>query len=92
MRHEDKLAVLQALDNCSFAELAATLHALKFTGQITLHFLNGAPQMAELGEPVQVRFPEHPANHMAGGSGSGGRRGVHNSIDTSAVSPPSSSP
>lgn len=63
-----------------FAELAGTLHALRFTGAITLHFLNGQPQMAEVGRPIVLRFPEHPANK------------AKNPVDRQAASAASSSP
>jgi len=46
----------------SFAEFTAELYAARYTGAITLHFLNGQPQMVELGRPIVWRFPEHPAN------------------------------
>ena len=45
-----------------FAEMLGTLYTLRFTGPVTLHFLNGQPQLAELGRPTVLRFPEHPAN------------------------------
>lgn len=57
---ENRDAILRNVDN--FAELVGTLHALHFTGPITLHFLNGQPQMAEMGRPQRVSFLEHPAN------------------------------
>lgn len=46
----------------TFADLTGTLYALRFTGTITLHFLNGQPQLATLGQPLELRFSEHPAN------------------------------
>lgn len=67
-------------EGCGFAELTGTLYALRFTGAITLHFLNGQPQMAELGRPKILRFPEHPANRP------------QNSVDSRAGSTSSSSP
>lgn len=68
----------------SFAELVGTLHALRFTGPITLHFLNGQPQTAELGRPVVVAFAEHPANKS--------RAGSQNPVDNRRAAPASSPP
>lgn len=53
-----------------FAEMLGTMHALRFTGPVTLHFLNGQPQMVELGRPHILRFPEHPANKSVDRPGS----------------------
>lgn len=57
-----QLEVLGRSGDAAFAELLGTLYALRFTGAITLHFNGGQPQMAELGRPLQVVFPEHPGN------------------------------
>lgn len=65
MNAPERLTALQEaldLEACGFAELLGTLHALRFTGPITLHMLNGSPQAAELGTPVRATFREHPAN------------------------------
>lgn len=69
---------------CGFAELVGTLHALHFTGAITLHFLNGQAQTAELGRPILIPFPEHPANKKSA------TRQI--SVDSAPGSPPSSLP
>jgi hypothetical protein len=58
----EALAEALNLESCHFAELLGTLHALRFTGPITLHLLNGSPQAAELGAPLRATFSEHPAN------------------------------
>lgn len=75
---------LAQLEACGFAELLGTMHALRFTGPVLLHFLNGQPQMAELGRPLQVRFPEHPANK--------GCAKPQNPVDKPAAEAPSSVP
>jgi hypothetical protein len=67
-----------------FAELLGTMFALRFTGPVTLHFLNGSPQMVELGRPAIHRFPEHPANKIGASSAK--------SVDSRATSAPFSSP
>lgn len=56
------IAAAVSAEPTSFAELLATMHALRFTGTVTLHLLNGQPQLATLGQPLEVRFAEHPAN------------------------------
>jgi hypothetical protein len=68
-------------EQVSFADLTGTLYTLRFTGPITLHFLNGQPQLVELGQPVRHYFPEHPANARAPAP-----------LDTPPPSPPSSRP
>ena len=77
----DVEAVLRQEATC-FADLLGTLHALRFTGPITLHFLNGQPQTAELGRPLKVAFPEHPANKI--------HAAPANSVDNADDLPPSS--
>lgn len=68
----EKVAEVRALlgGACGFAELLATLHTLRFTGAVEVQFLNGQPQAAALGQPVVLRFSEHPANrNLTGSSG-----------------------
>lgn len=60
----DDLAAVLRNDVCGFADLVGTLHALRFTGTITLHVLNGQPQMVELGRPHVIRLADHPANRV----------------------------
>ena len=55
-------ALLSTLEAASFAELLGTLYSIRFTGAVTVHFTGGQPQKMELGRPLQVVFPEHPAN------------------------------
>lgn len=42
----------------SFPELVAALHAIRYTGTVTLHLFNGYPQECELGRPHVVVFPK----------------------------------
>lgn len=42
----------------NFGELVAALHAIRYTGTVTLHLFNGHPQEAELGRPHVVVFPK----------------------------------
>ena len=81
--HVDRLEAM-VREGVGFAELIGTAYALRFTGPVTVHFLNGQPQMAEFGRPLQVRFPEHPANKTQANSA--------NSVDTQTGSTASSSP
>lgn len=79
----DLETILRA-DAQGFAELVGTMFSLRFTGPVTLHFLNGTPQMVEFGRPAIHRFPEHPANKTSAA--------VNKSVDTSPASAASSSP
>jgi hypothetical protein len=58
----EDVAAVAAQEPTSFASLLGIVGALRYTGAVTVHFLNGQPQTAELGRPVVVSFPEHPAN------------------------------
>ena len=82
------VALVVADQVTSFAELLGVLHALRFTGAVTLHVLNGQPQTAELGRPVVVAFPEHPANKKCAGHAPS----VRNSVDTDPAIAASSAP
>ena len=87
MRHDDAniRRILEVAESAGFAELLGTMHAFRFTGQLTLHFLNGAPQQADFGRPCIVRFPEHPANHKSAPVST-------KSLDTTGPAPPFSTP
>lgn len=91
MTTAEQLEVLTALarrHGSSFAELLGTLHAMRFTGPVTLHFLNGQPQAGEFGRPTVLRFPEHPANGVSAKKSAK----CHNSVDTALAPAPSSLP
>lgn len=53
-----ELAELLEREQVQFAELLGTIHSLRFTGAITLKFLNGQPQEVELGRPCVIKFPQ----------------------------------
>lgn len=79
-------AILRSAD--SFADLLGSMHAMRFTGAITVHVLNGQPQMAEVGRPLQVRFPEHPANKKQATKGSTSTNSVDRDTGPAASSSP----
>lgn len=77
----DDLADLLRQEQLQFAELLGTIHTLRFTGAVTLKFLNGEPQEAEFGRPHVVRFPRPGARTEPC---------TRKGLDTAAPSPPSS--
>lgn len=65
----DAIARILELNKVQFAELLQTLHTCRFTGAITLKFLNGEPQEAEFGRPHVVVFPRPGTKSLDTGGG-----------------------
>lgn len=67
MRRDPHATLATALAEVhNFAELVAALHAIKYTGVVSLHLFNGHVQEAECGRPHVVTFPKlGPAQHTS---------------------------
>lgn len=56
------LARLPPGDTLDFSKLIDAIYAVRFTGPLTVDFLNGAPKQISLGQPVKLAI-------CAGGNG-----------------------
>ena len=48
------LAQLEPADRLEFGQLLEAVHTIRFTGPLTIDFLNGAPKQINLGQPVKL--------------------------------------
>jgi hypothetical protein len=52
------LAALPEADRVDFAALDAAMEALRYTGPIVVHYLNGRKRQVDLGAPVRLSIIE----------------------------------
>ena len=52
------LEQLGPAEQMSFPKLLEAIHAVKFTGPITLHCFQGTPQQVDIGAPIRLSIVE----------------------------------